>query len=299
MELLEVPPAGRLFTWFRPNGTARSKLDRFLVSLEWLLVWPGCTQLVLHRNFSNHCPIVMKNTITDWGPKPFRTLDCWLQENNLRQLFHHSWMESTVQGWSAYVVKEKLKILKGKLKTWNANSFGNIQTRLREVEERMNSLDIKEEEGELDETDQRSKRQLQQQLWDLAKHNESLLRQKSRVRWLLKGDKNTRYFHVVVNWRRRMNSLKGIEKDGVWIQEPNQVKYEVSNYFSNKFSEEMWLRPTLDGVQFSKISNEQRILLTQQFGGLEIKEAVWSCDGSKSPGPDGYNFNFIKSIGTC
>nr|KYP33993.1 hypothetical protein KK1_045101 [Cajanus cajan] len=114
-----------------------------------------------------------------------------------------------------------------------------------------------------------------------------------------KGDKNTRYFHVVVNWRRRMNSLKGIEKDGVWIQEPNQVKYEVSNYFSNKFSEEMWLRPTLDGVQFSKISNEQRILLTQQFGGLEIKEAVWSCDGSKSPGPDGYNFNFIKSIGTC
>jgi len=26
----------------------------------------------------------------------------------------------------------------------------------------------------------------------------------------------------------------------------------------------------------------------------EVKKAVWMCEGSKSPGPDGYNFNFIK-----
>ncbi|XP_057432616.1 secreted RxLR effector protein 78-like [Lotus japonicus] len=28
----------------------------------------------------------------------------------------------------------------------------------------------------------------------------------------------------------------------------------------------------------------------------EIKEAVWDCDGDRSPGPDGYNFRFIKSF---
>jgi len=26
----------------------------------------------------------------------------------------------------------------------------------------------------------------------------------------------------------------------------------------------------------------------------EVKEAVWNCDNSKSPGPDGFNFCFIK-----
>jgi len=26
----------------------------------------------------------------------------------------------------------------------------------------------------------------------------------------------------------------------------------------------------------------------------EIKEAVWNCDSSKSSGPDGFNFGFIK-----
>lgn len=26
----------------------------------------------------------------------------------------------------------------------------------------------------------------------------------------------------------------------------------------------------------------------------EIREAVWSCDGNKSPGLDGFNFDFFK-----
>ena len=30
------------------------------------------------------------------------------------------------------------------------------------------------------------------------------------------------------------------------------------------------------------------------FSKEEIKEAVWQCEGSKSPSPNGFNFNFIK-----
>ena len=32
------------------------------------------------------------------------------------------------------------------------------------------------------------------------------------------------------------------------------------------------------------------------FSDHEIKEAVWSCGGDKCPGPDGFNFNFIKEF---
>ncbi|XP_068486340.1 uncharacterized protein [Phaseolus vulgaris] len=32
-----------------------------------------------------------------------------------------------------------------------------------------------------------------------------------------------------------------------------------------------------------------------KFSEEEVKNAVWDCGGSKSPGPDGFNFNFIKS----
>lgn len=35
--------------------------------------------------------------------------------------------------------------------------------------------------------------------------------------------------------------------------------------------------------------------LTAPFLEDEIKEAIWSCNSDKSPGPDGFSFNFIKS----
>jgi len=87
MEVEEAPWVGRKFTWVRSNGTTRSKLDRFLVSPEWLTKWPGTSQYTLERNFSDHCPILFRSKCADWGPKPFRIMDCWLKKSwNIRQL---------------------------------------------------------------------------------------------------------------------------------------------------------------------------------------------------------------------
>ena len=35
VEVEDVPCVGRKFTWYRPNGTARSRLYRIFVSAEW------------------------------------------------------------------------------------------------------------------------------------------------------------------------------------------------------------------------------------------------------------------------
>lgn len=43
---------------------------------------------------------------------------------------------------------------------------------------------------------------------------ESFLCQKSRVQWLKDSDSNTKYFHTIVNWRKKCNSIKGVEVDG-------------------------------------------------------------------------------------
>jgi len=53
---------------------------------------------------------------------------------------------------------------------------------------------------------------------------------------------------------------------------------------------------SLDGVQFSSLTQRQREDLITPFSDHEIKEAVWSCGGDKCPGPDGFNFNFIKEF---
>ena len=61
MEVEEAPWVGSKFTWVRPNGTARSKLDRVMLSLEWMTKWPGTTQYTLERNFSDHYLILLRS----------------------------------------------------------------------------------------------------------------------------------------------------------------------------------------------------------------------------------------------
>ena len=74
------------------------------------------------------------------------------------------------------------------------------------------------------------------------------------------------------------------------------VKEEAVKFFAARFTEEKLDRPTLDGVQFNIITHTQREELTSPFTDLELKDAVWSCGGDKCPGPDGFNFNFIKEF---
>lgn len=38
--LVELPLWGRSYTWYRKDGSCKSKLDRFLVNEEWLNRWP-------------------------------------------------------------------------------------------------------------------------------------------------------------------------------------------------------------------------------------------------------------------
>jgi len=37
-ELLDIPMVGRKFTWYKPNGTVKSRIDRIIVSAERSLI---------------------------------------------------------------------------------------------------------------------------------------------------------------------------------------------------------------------------------------------------------------------
>lgn len=63
-----------------------------------------------------------------------------------------------------------------------------------------------------------------------------------------------------------------------------EVKAEVKRHFEQFFSESDLSRPVLDDIDFPKSSKMDNIVLTTPFTIDEIREAIWSCDGNKSPG---------------
>lgn len=67
MEVLDLPMMGRRFTWtnFQDNAI-HNRLDRFLVSLEWVEKF-NIAQWGLARPISDHCPVMIHDGIKDWG----------------------------------------------------------------------------------------------------------------------------------------------------------------------------------------------------------------------------------------
>lgn len=69
----------------------------------------------------------------DWGPKPFKTRNCWLFNPYFGTFISDTWSSISIQVSGAFVFKEKLKILKQKLKTWNKEHVGDLEMRGKEL----------------------------------------------------------------------------------------------------------------------------------------------------------------------
>ncbi|GKV28130.1 hypothetical protein SLEP1_g37215 [Rubroshorea leprosula] len=115
--------------------------------------------------------------------------------------------------------------------------------------------------------------------------------------WLKDGDANTKFSHNCIKGRWRRNEINNIQVNGKQLKEEvAKLKEEVAKYFQELFIEDKWQRPKLDGINFKQLSQTNNELLMAKFSEEEVKNAVWDCEPTKSPGPDGFNFKFIKTM---
>ncbi|KAL8502134.1 hypothetical protein ACS0TY_021304 [Phlomoides rotata] len=63
--LIDLPLHGRSYTWYRSDGSCKSRLDRFLINNEWISKWPSSHQVGLKRSLSNHCHILLEIKVKD------------------------------------------------------------------------------------------------------------------------------------------------------------------------------------------------------------------------------------------
>jgi exonuclease III len=151
--LIDLPLCGRKFTWYRGDGLSMSRLDRFLLSEEWRLSWPNCKQEAQLRGLSDHCALVLASDEANWGPRPLRMLKCWRDVPGYSTFVKEKWQSLHVDGWGGFVLKEKLKLLKGALKEWHLTHSHNLSSRIDSLKVRLSALDLKGEEDSLSEVE--------------------------------------------------------------------------------------------------------------------------------------------------
>lgn len=293
--LVDLSLCGRAFTWYHPDGTCKSKLDRVFVNDEWLGKWPDIMLRGIDRSLSDHCPILLDISTKDWGPRPFRFFNVWMNHPNFSIFVEDKWNNYGVSGRAGYVLKEKLKMLKTDLKIWNKEVFRWMDSNIAAKKERIGELDRVDDVFGLEEEEVIERKKVSAELLRDLLWKEQMLQQKSKARWVKEGDMNSKYFHCWINRRAEINEIDGLMIGDRWVDEVDEVRREVFNHFKKQFEAVRSFRPSLPkDLGQQKLKDADNEFLSAPFTEDEIRRAIWDCESSRSPGPDEFSFGFIK-----
>jgi len=151
-------------------------------------------------------------------------------------------------------------------------------------------------EGRLEELLEQEK-SLETQISERAKQEETLWRQKSRIRWLKEGEKVTKFFHRSTIQCRMNNNITHIQNEqGVKVEKHEEIELELLNYFKQAHQEPQVDRMQAIGKIIENITKliieEHNQLLLKPVDLQEVENAVHQLKEGKMSGPDRFTSNW-------
>ena len=244
--LEEIPLGGCSFTWCHRSASKMSKLDRFLVSESLLSVFPNLSAITLDRYLSDHRPIMLREMSYDYGPIPFRLFHYWFEIDGFEKIVVNSWSdESVVESNPMLKLMYKLKLLKKNIRVWNGSrqSFSNKKNTLKKD---LRDVEMSIDKGNMTEDILNTRKNIIKEMNELEKLHGMEVAQKAKIKWAIEGDENSKYYHGILNKKRNQLSIRGILKDGTWVDKPNLVKEEFKIHFMGRFAKPTTVRPVLN-----------------------------------------------------
>jgi hypothetical protein len=115
--------------------------------------------------------------------------------------------------------------------------------------------------------------------------------------WILEGDGNTTFFHLVVHGRRRKKSILSLNHGGREVTDPNQIGDVIYEFYKKLFGSQPRRIVSLGGAwsqqyKLSPVDNEE---LLKPFTIEEVRETIFEMKEETTPGPDGFGVSFYKT----
>ncbi|GMJ00001.1 hypothetical protein HRI_003669300 [Hibiscus trionum] len=294
--LVDIPLSGGSYTWSNNRDPATFvRLDRFLIDPEFLLRFKNISQILLPRSLSDHNAVQLSEEAINWGPRPFKLYNYLLDDDDLVK---------TIKNKFAYQKNTNkrsgiLSILKGSkeaIKSWASANLTLPRDRIPVIENEIHQIELDLQQGNNSDEDWNHLLALRKELSDCFRNEERIWLQNSRLKWFKDGDRNTRFFHISASYRKKNNQMLAVALGDKVISNPEDIKKTVHDFFSAAYNRSSTLEVDNINLDFSHLSQDQRIRLERPFSEEEVWEALANTDSSRAPGPDGFNMGFFKKF---
>ncbi|XP_071740712.1 uncharacterized protein [Rutidosis leptorrhynchoides] len=181
-----------------PKEKKKSRIDRVLVNSLWLQFFPDLILQAGDPKTSDHKPIIWGKKLQDWGPKPFRFNNSWLEQIGFLDMWCHVWSSLSQEGWGALVLMKNLQSLKGELRNWKKQQLQISHSALKQCESEIKQIKEKYKFRDLNASEIAQLVLCKNRKKQLSLKDEAKKRLHSRIKWLKLGDKNTKFIHLAL-----------------------------------------------------------------------------------------------------
>ncbi|GJZ79564.1 hypothetical protein Tco_0644401 [Tanacetum coccineum] len=190
--------------------------------------------------------------------------------------------------------KKKLQELKKIIRYWIKDKNSQLSCSKQSILKELRVIDKELDQGGISDSSLFRRHELKCQLNDIKAMKATDSLQKSKVRWAIERDKNSKYFHGIINKKRSHLAIRGVFDEGIWLTDPSLVKKAFIDHYGTRFKKPTMARLKLNFSFPNRLSQEQAADLERGVSRDEIRSAVWDCGENKSPGPDGFTFEFFR-----
>lgn len=155
-------------------------------------------------------------------------------------------------------------------------------------------LDILEECRDLSLPEWNFRELLMEKLVLLLKQQRIYWKQRGTIKWVKFGDAGTKFFHANATLRHRRNLIAALEDDtGILHSHHTKMAEILWNAYKDRLGVQEFQNMVFD--LSSLFSNDTELSVPEDpFTHEEIDQVVAHQPSDKSPGPDGFNTDFIK-----
>nr|XP_009780614.1 PREDICTED: uncharacterized protein LOC104229646 [Nicotiana sylvestris] len=234
---------------------------------------------IMQPGFSDHCPLMV--TIaepTGMGTRPFKFFNCLATHHKFNDIVSKGWMKR-IRGNPMLKVWYKLKHLKKDLKQLNNKEYSNVGQKIQAASNKLMNIQMGMASPENDDEVIALEKETKVELEKWLEVEESIMKQKARIKWLKVGDSNTAYFHACVK-----NSA-------------NEVEEEILSFYKKLLGTAASTLPIVDPDVMQNgytLNRQQQMQLIKPITKEEVQKAFQGIDDSKALGCDGYNSHFFK-----